>query len=147
MTENEDKTVEGREYDTPLILPGSINIEPQRYVAEKPYDLTRYEYSFLKRNFTGSFWCNIFSGATAGILISVVAKATTALLDMKNPELEAWEITAIIIGISVSLFFKLKYKSEDDRTKSELNEVINTHFQTSLPRRVHLTSQEGKDEA
>jgi len=84
MTENEDKTVIGGEYDSPIILPGSPDIEPQRYVAEKPYDLTRYEYSFLKRNLTGYFWGNIFAGATAGIVISVLGKAVIALLDKKN---------------------------------------------------------------
>lgn len=52
---------------------------------------------------------------------------------------------AIVIGIVVSLLFKLLFKSEDDKTKSELNEVIDTHFQKSKPRRVHLTSQEDRD--
>ena len=146
MTDNEHKTVSGGEYDSPIILPGPIDIEPQRYVAEKPYDLTRYEYNFLKRNFTGDFWCNIFAGATAGIVISVLGKAVIALLGEKNPKLETWEIVAIVIGTIASLVFKFLFKSEDDKTKSELNEVIDTHFQKTKPRRVHLTSQEGRDE-
>jgi hypothetical protein len=104
MAEKEDKTYSGGKYDSPIILPGELNIEPQRYVADKPYDLTRYEYSFLKRNYTGVFWCNIFAGATAGIFISVLGKAVVALLDKTNPELELWEIVAIAIGIIASLF-------------------------------------------
>ena len=144
MAENENKIVEGKEYDSPILLPGSINIEPQRYVAEKPYDLTRYEYTFLKRNFTGSFWCNIFSGATAGIVITVLGKVFVALIDKKNPELEKWEVIAIIIGVIISLIFKFVIKSDDDKTKAELNEVIDTHFQQSLPRMVHVASKESE---
>ena len=100
MPDTKNKTVSGKEYDSPIILPGSPDIEPQLYVAEKPYDLTQFEYSILKRNFSGDFWCNIFAGATAGLAISVLAKAITALLSKKNPELETWEIVAIIMGIS-----------------------------------------------
>lgn len=147
MSENDEKKVEGKEYDAPLIMPGSMNIEPQRYVAEKPYDLTRYEYSYLKRNFTGNFWRNIFAGATAGFAISVIGKAIVALLNKKTPELETWEIVAIIVGFIASLVFNFAIKSEDDKIKNELNEVIDTHFNKSLPRRVHLTGKEKKDEA
>ena len=146
MPENEENTFRDGEYDSPIILPGPSDIEPERYVAVKPYDLTRFEYSFLTRNFTGDFWCNIVAGATGGILITVIAKAVTALLDKKSPELETWEIVAIGIGVIVYVCFKFFLKSEDDKKKSELVEVIDKHFQTSKPRRVHLTRQEDRDE-
>ncbi len=59
MTQEDNQSISGGEYDSPIILQGRVDLEPQRYVAEKPYDLTRYEYSFLKKNYTGNFWSNL----------------------------------------------------------------------------------------
>ncbi len=144
MIEKEDKSASGGEYDSPIML-GDIDIEPQRYVAEKPYDLTRYPYSYLKRNYSGGFWFNIAVGATAGFVLTVLGKAIFALLDKENPSLDMWEIITIAIGVAMSLYFKCSFKSEDDKIKSELNEVVDTHFQKSKPRRVHLPGQEGEE--
>ena len=88
---------------------------------------------------------NITVGATAGLVLTVVGKAIFALIDNKNPNLEMWEIIAILLGVAFSLYFKFCFKSEDDQIKSELNEVIDTHFQTTKPRRVHLHGQEEEE--
>ena len=65
--EGKQEYVEGKQFDSPLILPGVIEEEPERYVAEKPYDLTRFEYSILKKPYLADFWFNIVSGGTAGL--------------------------------------------------------------------------------
>jgi len=140
------KKVNNRDFDSPIILDGSIDIEPQRYVAEKPYDLTRYEYSFLKRNYTGDFHGNLFAGATAGLVVAVLGKAVVSLLSKTTPKIDMWEVVAIIIGLLLSVFFKFVSKSDDDRNKLELNEIIDRHFQESKSRLVHLTGQGRNDE-
>jgi len=48
MSHNEEtRVISGQEFDTPLIFKGSISDEPERYVAEKPYELTKYEFIIL----------------------------------------------------------------------------------------------------
>jgi hypothetical protein len=115
MTEETENTVSEVVYDSPIILPGEVAIEPQRYVVERPYDLTRYEYSYLKRNFSGGFWCNIFAGATAGLVISVLGKSVISLIANKTPNLQTWELVSIGMGVLLSLLFKFCIKSDDDK--------------------------------
>ncbi len=146
MTQEDNQTISDGEYDSPIILQGRVDLEPQRYVAEKPYDLTRYEYSFLKRNYTGNFWSNLTAGATAGLIISVLGKSIFSLLEQQTPELKSWELTAIIIGVIGTLLFKYAIKTEEDKKKEELIKVVESHFEDSKPRRVHLTGTENNDE-
>lgn len=146
MTEERESQVSDKVYDEPIILQEEVSIEPQRYVAEKPYDLTRYEYSFLKRNFTGSLWSNLFAGASVGLFVSVLAKSVVALLDQQTQKLETWEWVGLIISILLALIFKFCVKTEDDKTKKELISVVDDHFENSKPRRVHVTGQERNDE-
>jgi tetrahydromethanopterin S-methyltransferase subunit F len=146
MTEETENTVNDGVYDSPIILPGKFSIEPQRYVAERPYDLTRYEYSFLKRNYSGGFWSNLFAGATAGLVISVLGKTVISLFAKETPELQPWEVVGIAIGVVLTLLFKYCIKSDDDKKKQDLISVVEIHFKNSKPRRVHLTGQESNDE-
>jgi hypothetical protein len=132
--------IEGKEFDEPLIMAGTIEAEPVRYVAEKPYDLTRFEYSILKKPYLADFWFNIVAGGTAGLVISVIGKATTALIAKQDPTLDTWEIIAVIIVIVSAAILKLCFKSDDDKEKDKLMSVINGHFSTNKPRRLHLTN-------
>jgi len=147
MTQESNEIVSGGEYGSPIILPGPVNLEPQRYVAEKPYDLTRYEYSFLKRNYSGNFWANLTAGATVGLIISILGKSIIALLDKQTPELASWELVAVVVGVISTIIFKFCIKTGEDKTKEELIKIVEIHFQDSRPRRVHLTGMENNDEA
>ncbi|HHX8575406.1 TPA: hypothetical protein ACVO35_004176 [Vibrio alginolyticus] len=138
IQEGNTKTVSDGEYDTPIILADEVVVEPQKYVAEVPYDLTRYEYSFLKRNYTSDFWSNIFAGATAGIVLAVLGKSIAALVSKEMPELELWEIVAVVIGLLATILAKC-LRSEDDKKKQELTNIVDEHFENSKRRRFHLT--------
>jgi len=131
--------IEGRIFDTPLIMQGAIEYEPERYVAEKPYELTRYEYSILKRPQFSDLWFNLITDATSGIVLSVIGKAISALLDKQDPTLEYWEISAVCFGVLLSLIIKYMFKSNDDIDKLELIKIIENHFYQNKPRRLHLT--------
>jgi hypothetical protein len=134
--------VEGQQFDSPLIMQGAIgadDYEPQRYVAEKPYDLTRYEYSILRRPYSADFWFNLIAGGTAGIVISVVGKSISALLDKQEPSLETWEIVAVVVGVIGSVIIKKWLKSSDDKERCQLMDVMDSHFTENKPRRLHLT--------
>ncbi|MBV1907730.1 MAG: hypothetical protein KUG78_00320 [Kangiellaceae bacterium] len=144
-SENENnEVIEGRVYDTPLVVPGFIDAEPERYVAEKPFDLTRFEYSILKKSYKAEFWFNIVSGGTGGIVVSVIGKALAALIAKQQPKLETWEIVAVILGVLVSLLLKYAFKSDDDKAKDELMRVVDNHFETNKPRHLHLTKGDPK---
>jgi len=132
------RVIEGGRFDSPLVLRGEIDAEPERYIAEKPYELTKFEFTVLRRSTAFAFWFTLAAGATAGVVISIAGKALSALLDKKTPTVESWELWAIGAGVIASLLFKL-VRSDDDRSRAELEVVIDGHFTTNRPRRVHLT--------
>jgi len=127
---------------------GAIDIEPERYIAEKPYELTRFEYSILKKSFSTSTWFNLVAGATSGLLIAIIGKVISSLFDKQPPTLldkqtstlELWEIIGVIIGFVISFYFKKIHKSEEDIEKEQLMKVVNSHFDNNKPRRLHLTN-------
>lgn len=133
-----ERVISGRSFDEPLILTGNI-AEPERYVAEKPYELTKYEFSVLKKRTVGDLGFQVSLGATAGVFLSVTGKILSSLLGKKPQTLEVWEIVCIVIGILLCVVFKKMVKTKDDREKEELEQVIDNHFITNKPRRVHLT--------
>lgn len=142
-TNSEESMVyEGRTFDSPLVVPGYIEDEPERYVAEKPFDLTRFEYSILKKPYKADFWFNIISGGIAGLVVSVLGKSIAALIGKQTPILETWEIVAIISGVLISLAFKYAIKSDDDKEKDKLMKVVDSHFEQNKPRHLHLTKGE-----
>lgn len=136
---NLNKSIEGQQFDQPLVLTGSINTEPERYIAEKPYELTKYEFSILKKQMASHLLFNLTSGATAGVVISILGKAITSLIDKKSPTLEQWEIYSTVVGVLASIAFS-KIKPQPDKEKIALEQVIDGHFQTNKPRRVHVTT-------
>lgn len=141
MTE-QNRVIEGERFDKPLVLSGAIATEPERYIAEKPYELTKYEFSILRKRMSSELLFVTTVGATAGVLIAVVGKSIGALLDKKTPTLEPWEMWAVGIGVLASIAFKF-IRSREDKERLQLEEVVEGHFQTNRPRRVHLTT--GRD--
>ncbi len=133
-------------FDEPLILPGHIDSEPERYIAEKPFDLTRFEYSILRKSNAVDFRFALVSGATAGVVLSVICKSIAALIAKQNPTLEIWEVIAVIVGGILSYMLKCKLKSEEDKEKYKLISVIDNHFEQNKPRHLHLTKG-GRDES
>lgn len=149
MSEDQDEkshSYEGRTFDEPLIVPGHIDSEPERYIAEKPFDLTRFEYSILRKPYTAEFWFTLVAGATGGVAISVIGKAITALIAKQTPSLELWEIITILLGIILSFLLNKKFKSDYDIEKNKLMSVIDSHFEQNKPRHLHLTKGR-KDES
>lgn len=136
---DQNRTIEGERFDKPLVLAGAIEAEPERYIAEKPYELTKYEFSIIRKRMSSELLFVTTIGATAGVLIAVVGKSIVALIDKKIPTVEQWEIWAVGIGILASLAFKF-IRSKEGRERLQLEDVIDGHFQTNKPRRVHLTS-------
>ncbi|GHB00523.1 hypothetical protein ACFFLG_02325 [Shewanella indica] len=146
LEDTKSQSYEGRMFDEPLILPGHIDSEPERYIAEKPFDLTRFEYSILRKSNAVDFRFALVSGATAGVVLSVICKSIAALIAKQNPTLEIWEVIAVIVGGILSYMLKCKLKSEEDKEKYKLISVIDNHFEQNKPRHLHLTKG-GRDES
>jgi len=123
-----------------------LDDEPIRYLVERPYDLSQLEYITLKKASTLGFWCNIIAGGTAGIVLSIIGKALSSLIAKENPELQVWEIVAVIVGTVLALLFKYCLKNADDAEKSKLVATVDEHFITNKPRRLHVTNGGGNDE-
>jgi len=139
---NDSHVIEGGKFDKPLVLQGEIDAEPERYIAEKPYELTKFEFSVMRRRINSEFWSTLIAGATAGVAIPIIGKVLSALLEKKTATFETWEIWSVIFGAIVSIVFKIS-KSKDDKEKLQLEAVIDGHFANSKPRRVHLTNNKG----
>ncbi|MBQ0960536.1 hypothetical protein KAK06_16400 [Ideonella sp. 4Y11] len=133
------RVIEGERFDSPLMLRGAIDAEPERYIAEKPYELTKFEFAVLRRRTSSEFWFTLCAGATAGVVISIAGKALSALLDKKAPTIESWELWAIAAGVLASLVIKFVH-SQEDSDRFKLEEVIDGHFTINKLRRVHLTA-------
>ena len=136
---NQNRVFEGKQFDKPLVLQGGIDTEPERYIAEIPYELTKYEFSILRKKISSEILFVTTLGATAGVLIAVIGKSIAALLEKKPPTLEQWELWAIVIGFFASLAFKF-IRSKEDQERMQLEIVVEGHFQTNKPRRLHLTN-------
>lgn len=134
--------IEGQRFDKPLLLQGQIIDEPEQYIAEKPYDLTKYEFSVLRRPSLSEFWFNVVAGATAGFVISIAGKVIQSLLKKATPSLEAWELWSIVIGVVFSILIKWIIKSKDEKEKSSLENSINEHFTNHKPRKLHITKRD-----
>ncbi len=132
------RIIEGERFDTPLVMHGAIDVEPQRYIAEKPYELTKFEFTILRKRVAAEFWFTVVAGATAGVFISISGKALSALLDKKTPLIESWELWAIGAGIVSSVALKF-VRSKEDQERLQLEQVIEGHFSANRPRRLHLT--------
>lgn len=139
QADTSERVIDGGRFDKPLILPGIITAEPERYIAEKPYELTKFEFSILRKRMTSELLFTITAGATAGVILNVAGKALSSLLAKENPVLETWELWAIGFGSLASVVFKFLIIGSD-KERLHLEKVIDGHFENNKPRRVHLTS-------
>lgn len=146
MKDSNNNKIEGQRFDQPLFLKGQAISEPEKYIAEKPYDLTKYEFSVLSRPPLSEFWFNIIAGATTGLIISIMGKLIQSLLKEAKPNFELWELLSILIGVILSLVLKFKIKSKDEKEKHSLEDSINNHFTNNKPRKVHLSKGNNKHE-
>lgn len=137
--ENTQKLIENQRFDAPLIFKGKVQKEPERYIAEKPYDLTRYEFSVIRRRSSSEFWFRTISGATGGLCLAVIGKTIYALATQQSLKIDAWELCAIGVGILTSILFRFCIKSKEDKERSQLDSVIEGHFKENKPRKLHLT--------
>lgn len=134
--------ISGIEFDEPLFFKGNINAEPERYVAEKPYELTKYEFSLLRKKNNSDLLFQFVASATVGFAIALVGKIVGVILNKQSPNIEKWEMWALIVGLLLSLAVKFFIKTKDDEEKMRLESNIERHFSTNKPRRIHLTKGE-----
>ena len=133
------KLIEGQRFDSPLIFEGGVDAEPQRYIAEKPYELTKYEFSVLRKKDFPDLWFKIFMGATAGLVIALAGKVIISLVNKQSPTIATWELCSIGVGILLSICFRFFIKSKEEKERIQLVSAIDNHFEENKPRRVHLT--------
>lgn len=139
MSQENNSSYTGRIFDEPLILHGHIDAEPQRYIAEKPFELTRFEYSVLRKSYSNGFWFTLTTGATVGMTFSIIGKSIAALIANQPPTLDLWEVVALLLGVILSCALKFMRKSEGHKEKDSLEGVIDRHFEQNKPRHLHLT--------
>lgn len=138
----ESKEVVGGKFDEPLFIRGGVTGEPERYLGEKPYELDKYEFSVLKRNFDNkSFWFHAVCGATAGFVILITAKIVQSLINQKPPTLESYEIIAVIIGIGLAFWLRKPKLSVEEIEKEKLKNEIDRWFIENPKRRIHVTEK------
>ena len=79
-TEEKTEIIRDRQFDTPLYIQGEISGEPERYLAEKPYELSNFEFLILKKGkYRSDEWFQLAAGATIGLIIAVAGKSTLRL--------------------------------------------------------------------
>jgi hypothetical protein len=95
-------TITGQRFDKPLFVAGEVSGEPERYLAEKPYELSKYEFSILRKGkFKSDSWFQLVTGATVGLILAALGKALNALVQEQTPSLENWELWSIAAGIAL----------------------------------------------
>ena len=144
-SEEKVESIKDRQFDTPLYVAGEISGEPERYLAEKPYELSKFEFSILKKGkFRTDTWFQLSAGATIGLIIAVAGKALSALVQKQSPTLEGWELWAVGAGIVLATILKFLPKTGDEKEFDETRQYISQHFENSPRRRVHLAGREEK---
>jgi len=149
QSNQEARTITGQRFAEPLFVEGGVSGEPERYLGEKPYELSKYEFSILKKGkFKSDLWFQLVIGATVTLMLVVLGKTLSALAQEQKPSLENWELWSIAAGIALalSLWFKNKKKPPDDKEFQEITEHIDQHFRETPKRRIHVTSRkEGQE--
>jgi hypothetical protein len=137
--------ISGREFDTPLYVDGEVSDEPEMYLGEKPYELSKYEFSVLrKKKASSKFWFQLICGATAGFILSVVGKILHSLILKVDPKLELWEICAILVGIIAAVFLKNK-KTTETVEAEKIEQYIEQHYISNPKRRIHIAGKGGSN--
>lgn len=126
MTDNPNSYT-GQTFNAPVYINGDLTTNPDITIARQPFLLERYDFSVLRR--TESIWFNIgftFLGATAGLLINMLAKLIGSKID-DSIHFDSWEVFAFILSLILTAicFLINKYVSNEKR---RLVERINEHF-------------------
>lgn len=130
-------------FDSPLYVHGFVSGEPEMYLGEKPYELSKHEFSVLKKGkYRSDFWFQITCGATGGLVLAILGKTLHALIGKRTPSLETWEIWAILAGVVIAFVLKLKKKNDDEKEFDEMRQCIDQHFLVTPKRRIHVLSKE-----
>ena len=144
-SEEKIESIKDRQFDTPLYVAGEISAEPERYLAEKPFELSKFEFSILKKGkFRTDTWFQLVAGATIGLVLVIAGKALNALTQQQTPTLENWELWSVGSGIILAAILKFSRKTEEEKEFDEIRHSISQHFENSPRRRVHLTGREEK---
>lgn len=142
-----DPSITGHKFDAPLYVRGFVSNEPEMYLGEKPYELSKYDYGVLKKGqFRSDFWFQITCGATVGLVLALLGKALYALIRKTTPSLESWELCTVLVGIATTLVLKLRKKNNEEMEFDEVRQTIDQHFYKSPKRRIHILSQEKDSE-
>ncbi len=138
----EAESITGKRFDSPLYVVGEISGEPERYLAEKPYELSKYEFSILRKGkFKSDFWFQLSLGATIGFILAVIGKTLNALVQKQTPSIENWELWSILAGSVSSIVRRFWKKSSEEKEFQEISRNIDQHFKETPKRRIHVKSR------
>lgn len=139
------ESIKDLKFDTPLYVAGEISGEPERYLAEKPYELSKFEFSIFKKGkFRSDTWFQLVCGATVGLVLAIAGKTLNALIQKQIPTVENWELWSVAAGVVLAALLKRGRKTDDEKEFDEIRQYISQHFENSPRRRVHLTGREEK---
>lgn len=138
----ETETISGQRFDKPLYVHGGVTGEPERYLAEKPFELNKYEFSILKKGKFGSdSLFQLVCGATIGFVLSILGKALNALIQKQTPSLENWELWSVGAGIIIALILKFRKQTPEENEFNEVTDYIDKHYKETPIRRIHVTQR------
>jgi hypothetical protein len=129
----------------PLYVKGGVEGEPVKYLAVKPYELDKYEFSVLKKKFENkSMWFNASIGATAGFIILLLAKMIQLGISQQPIKLELHEIIVVVIGALTAWLLRKPKISEDETEQLDLVKDVGDWFSQNPNRNIHVTPKRGK---
>jgi hypothetical protein len=134
-----------RQFDSPLYVAGHITTEPEIYLAEKPYELSKFEFSVIKKGkFKTDAWFQLVCGATLGIGLTILGKVLNALIQKQTTTLDNWELWSIGAGILLAIIIKRcnLNKTADEIEFDDAKNYINQQFENSRRRRIHVQGKE-----
>ncbi len=137
--------ISNQKYDTPLYVNGEISDEPERFLGEKPYELSRYEFSIVYKNKAPSkLWFQIVCGALTGFVFSIAGKILHSLILKAKPKVELWEILTIIVCLIAAVLVK-KIKTKEEVEAEQIEGLIDQHFILNPKRRIHIPGKGGSN--
>lgn len=129
----------------PLYVKGGVEGEPVKYLAVKPYELDKYEFSVLKKKFENkSMWFNASIGATAGFIILLLAKMIQLAINQQPIEFELYELIVIFVGALTSWLLREPKITEDETEQLNLVKDVDDWFSRNPNRNIHVTPKRGK---
>jgi hypothetical protein len=129
----------------PLYVTGGVDAEPTKYLAVKPYELDKYQFSVLKKRFENkSMWFNAVIGATAGCIFLLLAKIIQLGVNQQPIKIELYEVVAVAIGAFMAWLLRKPKISEDEAEQLDFVKEVDDWFSQNPKRAVHVTPKKGK---